>query len=254
MYFTIHDLIHMDFPDERDALKNLYYKHVVRPAAKYSTSIFTVSNYSKNRIVEWSGIDDKKVVVVGNGVDEKFSPLGEHYDLGYPYILCVSNDKPHKNLDRLLEAFSIHPSKEIRLVMVCDLSDRLHNRCHSLGIIDRVIFSGKISDIKLSEYYRGASVVVVPSLYEGFGLPALEGMASGVPVVASNVTSLPEVVGNAGIMIDPYSSDSIAHGIDVALGNSDVRKRSIELGLLQAQRFSWEKVGGVVRETILGVK
>lgn len=250
LIFTIHDLIHLDVAAEASRFKTLYYNHVVRPAIARAQAVLTVSEYSRQRILDWSGAPPEKVVVVGNGVDSAFSPEGLKYDPGYPYVLYVRNTKPHKNVPRLLEAFAQLDVPEVKLMLSGRADEDTRHLALRLGILDRVVFAGRIPEANLPSYYRGAAVVTMPSLYEGFGLPALEGMACGVPVVVSNTTSLPEVVGDAGVLVDPMDPASIAEGLYRALTDTALRADLRERGLIRARRFDWDRVGARVRHEL----
>jgi len=171
-----------------------------------------------------------------------FSESGSKREPGYPYIFYVRNAKPHKNVSRLLKAFSIMENRDIKLVLSGKADVETQNEALRLGVSDRIIYSGRISEEELPVYYRSASLVIMPSLYEGFGLPALEGMASGIPVVVSNTTSLPEVVGDAGILVDPYDPTSIAEGLDRGLSDTVLRLTLRDKGLRRAKMFTWENV------------
>ncbi|GAA5534865.1 glycosyltransferase family 1 protein [Deinococcus aluminii] len=251
LIFTIHDLIHLDVAAEASRFKTLYYNRVVRPAVARAQAVLTVSEYSRQRILDWSGAPPEKVVVVGNGVDGAFSPQGPKYNPGYPYVLYVRNTKPHKNVPRLLEAFARLDVPEVKLVLSGRADEDTRHLALRLGILDRVVFAGRIPEADLPSYYRGAAVVTMPSLYEGFGLPALEGMACGVPVVVSNTTSLPEVVGDAGVLVDPTDADSIAEGLCRALTDTALRADLRERGLIRARRFDWDRVGARVRRELM---
>lgn len=248
--FTIHDLIHLDVADESSRFKILYYDRVVRPAVHRARRVLTVSEYSRHRLLEWSGVSPEQVVVVGNGVDPAFSPHGPVHRPGFPYVLYMRNTKPHKNVPKLLEAFAQLQYPELRLMLSGKPDDDTRHLALRLGILDRVVFAGRIPEEELPAYYRGATVVTMPSLYEGFGLPALEGMASGIPVVVSETTSLPEVVGEAGVLVDPTSAESIAAGLDQVLGDSELRARLRTLGLERAKQFNWDDVGARVQAAI----
>ena len=158
-----------------------------------------------------------KVKVVGCGVGSEFSVVGNSHNPGFPYLLYIGNSKPHKNVNRLLKAFSkAQISTDIRLLLRISgatLED-YKQELEQLNILNRVVFLDVISDNDLPSYYRGAKALVFPSLYEGFGLPPLEAMACGTPVITSNTTSLPEVVGNAAILVDPLDIDSIRFAIE----------------------------------------
>ncbi len=256
MVFTIHDLIHLDVVEEQSRFKTLYYRYVVRPAVLRAHRVLTVSEYSRQRILQWSGVAPEKVVVVGNGVDPAFSPDGPKYMPGFPYMFYVRNGKPHKNVARLLEAFAQMDVPGVRLLLSGKADNDIRHLALHLGIDDRVVFSGRIPEEDLPSYYRGAAVVTMPSLYEGFGLPALEGMACGVPVVVSNTTSLPEVVGDAGLLVDPCDPGSIAAGLTRALTDESLRSTLRERGLERAQLFNWDDVAARVRQELdlAGVK
>ena len=250
LVFTVHDLIHLDVADESSRFKTLYYDRVVRPAVHRARRVLTVSEYSRHRLLEWSGVSPERAVVVGNGVDPAFSPHGPVHQPGFPYVLYVRNAKPHKNVPKLLEAFAQLQYPELRLMLSGKPDDDTRHLALRLGILDRVVFAGRIPEEELPAYYRGATVVTMPSLYEGFGLPALEGMASGVPVVVSKTTSLPEVVGEAGLLVDPASAESIAAGLEQALSDSELRARLKTLGLERAKQFNWDDVGVRVRAAL----
>jgi glycosyltransferase involved in cell wall biosynthesis len=171
----------------------------------------------------------------------------ERYQLDHGFVLYAGNIKPHKNLVRLIEAFDTLRKTgfdDLKLLIIGDEISRLpalRRAVHSHKLHKQVRFLGFLPDETLAVLYRLAAVFVFPSLYEGFGLPPLEAMASGTPVVTSNVSSMPEVVGDAAVLIDPYSVDSIVEGVRRVLTNpelaSDLRARGIE----RAREFSWER-------------
>jgi glycosyltransferase involved in cell wall biosynthesis len=174
--------------------------------------------------------------------------------LSYPYILYVGNIKPHKNLERLIEAFHYVRSQgrpELELLIIGDEISRLQalrRAVHKYNLHRYVRFHGYVADKTLAVLYRLASVFVFPSLYEGFGLPPLEAMASGTPVVTSNVSSLPEVVGDAAVLVDPYSADAIAGGILKVLHSSHLRSELRERGFARVREYSWDRSVRKVRE------
>ena len=240
--FTLYDLILLHFPGEANRLMQPYFRYIVRPAVRRAAYILTCSEFSKQEIMDWSGVTAEKIVVVGCGVDDSFSPIGPSIDLGFPYLLYVGNHRPHKNLPRLLAAFSQarHLPPTLKLVLSGEPSPELEREIAALGLGDRVEFSGFIDDLDLPAYYRGATALVFPSLYEGFGLPPIESMACGTPVLTSNVTSLPEVVGDAALLVNPYDVAEIALGIERIVGDRDLRSTLIDRGIHQAQQHQWE--------------
>lgn len=240
--FTLHDLHHLRVPENSSATKRAYYQMIIKPACHRASSVLTVSEYSRNEILAWSKADENKVVNVGNGVGAPFTASGKRHEPGYPYFLYVGSHKIHKNLSRLLKAYAISGvRKSIRLLMTGDLDPQLAQDLKALGLEENVRFVGFPTNDHLAEYYRGALALLFPSLYEGFGLPPVEAMACGTPVLTSNVCALPEIVGDAGIIVNPLETEAIGDGIrrlaeDVTL-ISDLRRR----GLARASRFTWER-------------
>lgn len=240
---VVHDLIHLEFPEESSVLKRAYYRYVVRRAIRFAHRTLTVSEYSRREIVKWTGVDDARVVVVGNGVAPIFNPTGEVFRPGYRYLLYVGNHKPHKNVKRLVQSFSrANISKDIKLVMTGFPDSKLVVLISSLGVSERIVFAGAISELDLPRYYRGAEALIFPTLYEGFGLPVIEAMACGVPVLTSNTTSLPEVAASAALYCDPLSIDSISRGIETIIEDKNVRAQLRIFGLDRARLFSWDDV------------
>lgn len=248
--FTVHDLIHLHVKEEANLVHQLYYAAVVKPALLKANRVLTVSEYSKQQLLIWQPkLAEDRVVVVGNGVSSEFTVHGERHQPGYAYIFYVGNRKAHKNIDRLLQAMRAMPS-DIKLLMSGEPDASTEARVRQLGLDGQVVFAGFIPEESLGAYYRGAVLTVMPSLYEGFGLPALESMACGTPVVVANTTSLPEVVGEAGILVDPYSPEAIAEGMTCILHSSSLQQTLKEKGLTQARQFSWDKAADKVK-TIL---
>ena len=250
--FTIHDLNHIDRGENSSFLKRLYYKWIMLRACRHAKFVLTVSEFSKRRIVEWSGIPPERVINVGNGVNAEYSRSALPFRPGYPYVLSVSNRKPHKNEPRLLEAFSqASIPSEVRLLFTGDATPALMALIQQYQLQDRVTFTGRVAEADLPGLYRGALALLFPSLYEGFGLPVIEAMACGCPVLTSNTTSLPEVAGHAALLVDPTSVQKIAEGITAICGDEPLRATMIHNGYLQAARFSWSEV---VHKTDMALK
>jgi glycosyltransferase involved in cell wall biosynthesis len=240
--FTIHDLIHLHVPGKARIGKKIYYEMFIKPAAKKAAKILTVSDFSRRDILEWSGLPPEQVVVAGNGISSVFTPDGVKYEPGFPYLLHVGNTKDHKNVGRLVEAFAqANIDKNIRLLCTGNLNGQILKIIRKRGLENRVISHTNLSEQQLSSYYRGALGVTFPSLFEGFGLPVLEGMASGVPVLTSDTTALPEVAGDAAILVDPHQVDAIAYGIEKLANDTALRTRLVEKGLGRARLFSWDE-------------
>ena len=260
---TIHDCIHMMFPQYLpNRAAYAYARASMWAAARRSDRILTVSEASKRDILHLFNVKPEKIVVVYNAIDEHFAaiPSDEHvarvrerYQLDHKFVLYVGNIKPHKNLVRLIEAFSQlrRTHDDVKLLIIGDEISKLpalRRAVHRHKLHKHVRFFGFVSDETLAALYRLAAVFVFPSLYEGFGLPPLEAMASGAPVITSNVSSLPEVVGDAALLIDPYDPDAIADAMRQVLSDDGLRASLRERGLLRARHFSWERSIGRVRD------
>jgi Glycosyltransferase len=249
--FTIHDLNHIDRADNSSFIKRVFYSLFMRLGCHFATKILTVSDFSRSRISEWFNIDINKIITVGNGVDAAFSAdflLPKKAD---SYFLCVSNRKSHKNEHRLIRAFarsSIDPA--IQLTFTGDPIDELLSLIKELGLENRVVFKGRVADEELPALYRGSLGLLFPSLYEGFGLPVIEAMACGVPVLTSNTTSLPEVAGDAALLVNPESVDEISSGIERLVHDEALRIELIARGLERAKLFSWDAVAARVQAVL----
>ena len=237
---TIHDLNHIDVDANTSFLKKLYYNIVLKRACRKAALIFTVSEFSKGRIVDWSGINPDKVKVVYNGVSSAFHQDVQPYLPGFPYIFIVGNRKLHKNEDRALRAFAqADIDKNIHVLFSGKPSDQLVNTAKELQIEDRVKFLGRLSEDELASTYKGALCLLFPSLYEGFGLPVIEAMACGTPVITSNTTSLVEIANNSCELIDPTKIEQISKAIEKILDNIELRKKYVEYGLINIQAYKW---------------
>ncbi len=254
---TIHDCIHLRFPQylpNRGAYT--YARMFLTLAARKATRVLTVSEASKQDILHYLGAPASQVEVIYNGLDERFAAppsadditrTRDRYLLDSPFVLYAGNIKPHKNLDRLIEAFAIVKRRhagDLKLLIIGDQISRypnLRRLVHRHQLHQHVRFLGFVPDATLAVLYRLASVFVFPSLYEGFGLPPLEAMAAGAPVVTSSVSSLPEVVGDAALLIDPLDPQAIADAIGRVLGDPALRADLIRKGQARVKAFSWEQ-------------
>lgn len=248
---TVHDLNHVDIKANDSFLKNLYYNFILKRGCKKSLAILTVSEFSKKRIIDWAGVDASKITVVGNGVSEEYSQEGEMFNPGYKYILCVSNRKKHKNEERLIVAFAKARNKiDAKLLISGKSSSEILKLAEDYGIKDDVIFTGFINDEDLPKYYRGAAALIMPSLYEGFGLPLIEAMASGIPTTSSNTTSLAEVAGNSSLLFDPENVDEMSQAIVTIMSDVDLRKDLISRGIIRARHYTWKSVSDRVEKVL----
>ncbi len=254
---TIHDCIHLRFPQYLPNRAAWLYAHMmIRVAARRATRILTVSEASKRDILHYTGVRPEKVVVVHNGIDARFTAAPDQealsrvrlrFDLSHPFVLYVGNIKPHKNLERLIDGFAqarAGAPDDLKLVVIGDEISKypgLRQSVHRHRLDKHVRFFGFQPAATLVAFYRLARAFVFPSLYEGFGLPPLEAMANQTPVVTSNVSSLPEVVGDAALLVDPYDSRSIAEGIRRAVTDEPLRQELIARGRRRVEAFSWQE-------------
>lgn len=253
--FTIHDLNHIDRSENSSFLKRLFYNFIIKAGCHRAKYVLTVSEFSRMRIIEWSGILPDKVINVGNGVDDSFNMNVLPYQPGYPYLLCVSNRKLHKNEPRIIRAFSsANISASTKLLLTGCPTQELSVLIKQCKLSERVIFIGKVSDEELPSLYKGALCLVFPSLYEGFGLPVVEAMACGTPVITSTITSLPEVAGDAAILIDPNSDSELRLAIEKIVADDQLRLVLSVKGIEQAQKFRWCNVAEKIKKVLGSIK
>jgi glycosyltransferase involved in cell wall biosynthesis len=261
---TIHDCIHLRFPQYLpNRMAHVYARAMMTMAARRARRILTVSEASKADILHYLGVPPSRIEVVPNALDERLAtpPTGEditrvreRFLLTSPFILYTGNIKPHKNVDRLIEAYSIlrrRGFEGVKLLIIGDEVSKypnLRRLVHRFQLHGQVRFLGFVSDDTLAVLYRLAAVFVFPSLYEGFGLPPLEAMAGGAPVITSNVSSLPEVVGDAALLIDPMDAGAIADAMARVLGDTALRADLIRRGHERVKTFSWERSVARVHE------
>jgi glycosyltransferase involved in cell wall biosynthesis len=260
---TVHDMLEpMSRAREQNGFwRSLHFqltKQVLRGAAR----IFAVSNFTKGEIEKLSDIPSQRIEVVYNAIDERFlhghataaerQLIVERYQVTYPFLLYAGRISPHKNVVRMIEAFSALKTElekdevfpDLKLIIIGDdLSGNpdLRRTVIRSGVQNDVRFLGFVPIEVLRTFYDQAKIFVFPSLYEGFGLPPLEAMAHGTPVVTSNVSSLPEVVGNAAVLVNPENVFEIMRALHRVLLDQPMRERMKERSYQQAAKFSWEK-------------
>ena len=254
--FTIHDLTHIHCPESRRPHVQLYYATVVKRACRRAARIITVSEFTRKQIIEWSEVPPEKVVNVGNGIESTYHPQGDSYALGFPYLLSVSNRKPHKNEFRIVEAFAkANLDRRLRLVFTGETTKKLSHWIDTQQVRSRVEFIGNVAEENLPSLYRGAQALIYPSLYEGFGLPIIEAMACGTPVLTSNITAMPETAGSAALFVNPRSVEEIANAMERIIGDRSLRSQMRDQGIIRAAEFSWEatclRVAQLLREIVV---
>jgi glycosyltransferase involved in cell wall biosynthesis len=249
---TIHDLIPIDRPEWFNPRFAQWYQWLLPRLARRVQHIIAISEYTKQRVIERLRVPASKITVIPNGVDERFSPrpadeiaaMRQALGLPAPYLLSVGSLEPRKNLPRLLDAWRLIQSsvdRDLELVVAGATGSSRVFGSVSLDSRPRVRCIGYVPDERLPALYSGAVALVYPSLYEGFGLPPLEAMACGTPVVTSRTTSLPEVVAARTVLVDPEDVESIACGILQILDSADLRETLRKNGIERAKEFSWAK-------------
>jgi glycosyltransferase involved in cell wall biosynthesis len=258
---TVHDMLeHMSRARQQGVWRSLYFQTTKRVLAG-AARIFAVSNFTRNEIEKLFQIPLNHIEVVYNAIDERFLHghasaadrefIAQRYQVTYPFLLYAGRISPHKNVVRMIEAFSALKTElekdqlwpDLKLIIIGDdLSGNpdLRRTVVRSGVQNEVRFLGFVPIEVLRTFYDEAKVFVFPSLYEGFGLPPLEAMAHGTPVITSNVSSLPEVVGNAAVLVNPENVFEIMRALHRVLTDRALRDRMKERGYQQAMRFSWE--------------
>ncbi|MBX3373071.1 MAG: glycosyltransferase family 4 protein [Phycisphaeraceae bacterium] len=258
---TIHDLIHLDDPDERSMAKRAFYAAVVRPAARRAARVLTVSEHSKQRLCAWAGLPGDRCVVVGNGVSAAFTPTPRSASgpatmpSEAPYLLFVGSEKPHKNLPLLLKAFGQTRCRGAVRLRCCGLmTDNARRWASECGVGRAVDFVRPADDEALAAHYRRALALVMPSRDEGFGLPVAEAMACGTPVIATAAGALPEVVGDAGMLVHPDDPAALTEAIDALVTDGPRRADLRDRGLARSALWRWDGVAERVLGVVEGVR
>ncbi len=246
---TLHDLQPLEHAVTHSSFKRAYLATTIPPSVRRARAVAVPSEFVRRSVIERFDVAPDRVVAIPHAVDLSAAAgtaaddLRRRYDLNGPVVLYPAITYPHKNHGTLLEAFAAvvaaHP--DVVLVLpgaVASGEDELRQRVNRLGLADQVRRLGRISDAEVVGLLRLATVVAVPSRYEGFGLPAVEAMASGAALVAADATALPEVVGDGGRLVDPDDVGGWAQAIIDLLADPDARRRSIERGRVQAARFA----------------
>ena len=270
---TLHDIIYMESSYLKilkgsstlyQKMGNIYRRLVIPSIVKKSGKIITVSHFEKNRIGQFFGIEgDKRLTAVYNGVSEYFKPVTNKlelqrvrtkYKLPEHYLFFLGNTDPKKNTKGTLKAFSDYLKRtksDMQLVMLdYDLTEleKLLVEIDDKSLINSISLTGYVINTDLPAIYSQAQVFLYPSLRESFGIPMLEAMACGVPVITSNTSSMPEVAGSAAFIIDPFKSEEITDALIQITSNPTLRSQLVEKGLLQSAKFSWKAMAKDVHE------
>ncbi|MBU1626158.1 glycosyltransferase, partial [bacterium] len=261
---TIYDLTPILHPETHGKIMILHYKYILPRILKRSDAIITVSYNTKKDLIKYYNIPEEKIKVIYLGVDEIFRPLENKeqliiqlknkFNISSPYLLYVGMIEPRKNLIRLIHAYEIlrkegYPHSLVIVGAIGWKYKEIFQLVDSLDLHQHIIFTGFVELEDLVNIYNCAEIFVYPSLYEGFGLPPLEAMSCGTPVVTSKTSSIPEVVGDSALLIDPYSIESIARGVAKVLCDSKLREKLSRMGITRAKEFNWQKTAEITSKT-----
>ena len=252
---TVYDLSFEHYPERYTTFKRLYLQTQTRRSVQQAQHVVTIAEDGKRDVIDLYGVPAEKVDVVTPGVDfDLFRPISptqltqfkQTNNLDKPFILHVGTLQPRKNLPLLIDAYAALKNPDVELIFVGGkgwLYDDIFAKVEQLGLADRVRFTGFVPDADLPLWYNAASVLVMPSVYEGFGIPIADAMACGTPVIASNASSLPEVVGDAGLLFHPQEVAALTECIHNVLTDVAEAATLRERGLQRVQRFSWTQSG-----------
>jgi glycosyltransferase involved in cell wall biosynthesis len=248
---TAYDVIPLIYPQYYTAAQRLIFRVAHALALRTARVVLAISEATKRDLVQHFGTDAKKISVTPLAADARFTPqsasaiqvVREKYRLPDQYALYFGSNKPHKNLARLVTAFANfqRPTSNIHLIIAGSWDARYPEAKQLAANNDRIRFLGPVSEPDLPALYGGATAFAFVSEYEGFGLPVLEAMACGTPVIASNMSSLPEVIGDAGLLVDPRDVNAIAAALDRVLDDADLQLELKQRSLDRAAQFSWAR-------------
>lgn len=255
MIVTVHDIIHYLYPRElRTRLGKVYSRFMLNKVKAKASRVLTISQSTKDDLVKYFNFKPEKIEVTYIGVDSIFKKVNEpeaidnlkrKLKIRGPLLLFIGLNKYHKNIQTLLESVKILKQKKRDFTLVLGgiktNSRNIEITANEMGISDRIRILSYMDDTTMLYLYNAADIFILPSFYEGFGLPPLEAMACGTPVIVSNCSSLPEVVDDAGILIDPREPEEIVAGVEKILDDSEFREDLISRGFDQVRKFSWEE-------------
>lgn len=252
-FFCLHDLNPLWSRTESTLLKRAYYAYIIKPGVRRAERVFTVSEFSRAAIIDWACVNEERVINIGNGVSESFRPDGDVTQLAQrPYFLHVGGSREHKNLARVIRALAESPRlAECRLACSGSPSNDIVRQIERAGLAHRVKFLGNVSDEEMARLYRGAAALVFVSLAEGFGLPIVEAMACGCPVITASVTAMPEVAGGAAMVVDPYDVGQIRDAMEKIAEDASLRRVLQMRGVERAKQFCWDQTAARVREALV---
>ena len=251
---SIMDLSYIHYPKLFNRIDLIKLKYLTALSVKKARKIITISKFSKSEIVNFYGINPDKITVAYPGVEtDIFKPAKTENNSSY--ILFVGTLQPRKNIAGLIKAFKLISSDHnLKLVIAGKkgwLYENIFSEVRKYGLQDRIIFKDYVNEYDLIKLYQKAVCFVLPSFYEGFGIPVIEAMACGCPVIVSNSSSLAEIVGNAGLRINPYKHEEIAKAIIKVISDKDTREKLKVEGIRQAKNFSWQKTSQIIYTNLI---
>lgn len=259
----VHDMAYKSCPETVKKRTRDWLETVLAKSCRRADAIITVSEFSKQELMRYLQVPEKKITVMPNGVDftvyrpdysrTQIEDAKVHYQIEGEYLLYLGTLEPRKNLVRLIEAYAMLREKMAapKLVLAGGKGwyyEGIFARVKELGLERDVVFTGYVDAADVAPLMCGAVVFMFPSLYEGFGMPPAEAMACGTPVIASNTSSLPEVVGDAGLQVTPESVEEICDAMERLLTNEELRLELAQKGLERAKQFSWERSVGILKD------
>ncbi|MDD3036230.1 MAG: glycosyltransferase family 1 protein, partial [Candidatus Saccharimonadaceae bacterium] len=253
----VYDMAYKAYPETvRKRTKDML-DIALKKSCKRADKIITISEFSKREIIKYLGIKEDKIVVMPCGVnyslyhnaytEEEVSVVTAKYDIKNKYLLYLGTLEPRKNINRLIQAYALikNTVPDLPKLVLAGrkgwMYDNIFEIVKELKLEKDIIFTGYVDEKHTPILMKGAEIFLFPSLYEGFGMPPLEAMACGTPVLVSNVASLPEVVGDAGVLVDPLSTQSIRDGLELLLKNNELRIELSRKGLERVKTFSWDR-------------
>jgi len=261
---VIYDINFEHNPKDIKLKNRIYFKFFFKRFAHKAKRIATISEYSKKDIADYYKIDTAKIDNVSCGINSNFSPLQENevievrkkWSGGYPYFFFVGSMHPRKNIKRLIDAFNLFKQKtgsNFKLILAGSIlwsKTEIEDSYAASPCKEDIIFTGRLPDEELQKVLGAAYALSFVPIFEGFGLPIVEAFQSAVAVICSNVTSMPEVAGDAALMVDPFSIDAIAVALEKLSTDNELRKQLIAKGDIQKQMFSWERTAALLWESI----
>lgn len=260
----VHDMAYKAYPDTVRKKTKMLLQIALKRSCKRADKIVTISDFSKNEIIKYLGVKEEKIVVMPLGVDfARYHPdytekdvdiVKQQYKINRDYILYLGTLEPRKNLERLIQAYAKLKSEvsNIPLLVLAGkkgwMYEGIFETVKNLNVEHDVIFTGYVDETDAPILIKGARIFLFPSIYEGFGLPPLEAMACGTPVIVANVSSLPEVVGDAGILVEPMSVEGIKEGIKSLIEDEVLRREMSNRGLIRARNYSWDRAVEILQD------